>query len=80
MRLDAAARQASDSAIVEYIAAFEVSHRMPPTVREVGRRFGWSSSATAHFHLKRLERLGLLVRVGSNPRGMRYAAPVEVSA
>lgn len=79
MKLDRDASAGRDSEIVEFIRAYEVSHRMPPTVREVGARFGWSSSATAHFHLKRLEARGLLVKVGSNPRAMRFAVPVAVA-
>ena len=34
----------------------------PPTVREINTAFGWSSSASAKNHLKKLERAGLLYR------------------
>jgi repressor LexA len=47
--------------IIDWVAAFTNEHRMPPTVREIGRAFG-ISSAGVHDHLKALERKSCLRR------------------
>jgi repressor LexA len=50
----------TDDAVLEFIRERIVATNMPPTVRKICARFGWSSPSTVHGRLKRLERDGLL--------------------
>jgi len=43
-------------------------HSYPPTIREIGRAVGLSSSSTVHSHLKTLEEQGLIERQPNCPR------------
>ena len=42
----------------------------PPSVREIGQMVGLSSSSTVHFHLGKLESLGLIRRDPTKPRAI----------
>jgi len=42
----------------------------PPAVREIGQMVGLSSSSTVHFHLGKLEALGLIRRDPTKPRAI----------
>ena len=42
----------------------------PPSVREIGQMVGLSSSSTVHFHLGKLEALGLIRRDPTKPRAI----------
>lgn len=55
--------------ILDWISGFVQEHRMPPTVREIGRAFGIASSSVFK-HLKALERKGLLKRGAMGPRSI----------
>ncbi|KPJ85637.1 hypothetical protein AMJ57_02390 [Parcubacteria bacterium SG8_24] len=46
--------------ILDYIVAFVRDNGFPPSYREIGERFGISSTATVHEHIKNLERKGAL--------------------
>ena len=48
--------------ILEYLRDRTREHRYPPTVREIGRAVGLSSSSTVQNHLNILERKGLVRR------------------
>jgi repressor LexA len=48
-------------AVLNWVRAFMLEHRMPPTVREIGREFR-ISSAGVFGHLKAIERKGFLKR------------------
>jgi repressor LexA len=54
--------------ILDFIADYHREHGFPPTVREIGKAVGLSSSSTVHFHLQRLEGQGKLTRVPGAPR------------
>ncbi len=49
----------------------------PPTVREIGKKVGLSSSATIHFHLAELERKGYIKKDGNKNRTMELLVPNE---
>ncbi|MCL4850985.1 MAG: transcriptional repressor LexA [Bryobacteraceae bacterium] len=50
--------------ILRFIEDFSERRGMPPTVREIGDRFGIKSSSV-FWHLKRMEKKGLLRRTGA---------------
>ena len=49
----------------------------PPTVREIGKIVGLSSSATIHMHLKKLEEKGYIKKEGSKNRTLEILVPNE---
>lgn len=58
-------------AILDFIVRHTQEHGYPPTVREIGKEVGLTSSSSVHFHLRALERAGLVQRDGSLTRALR---------
>ena len=56
--------------IFEYVKSYAREHGYPPTVRDIGRAIGLTSSSTVHAHLANLEKLGLLKRDPTKPRAI----------
>src|ERR671927_1732328 len=56
--------------IFDYVKRYVGEHGYPPTVRDIGKAIGLTSSSTVHAHLGNLERLGLLRRDPTKPRAM----------
>jgi repressor LexA len=56
--------------IFDFIKRYSSRHGYPPTVRDIGRAIGLTSSSTVHAHLANLEKLGLLKRDPTKPRAM----------
>jgi repressor LexA len=56
--------------IFEYIKRYSARHGYPPSVRDIGKAIGLTSSSTVHAHLANLEKLGLLRRDPSKPRAI----------
>lgn len=56
--------------IVDAIRGFTARHGYPPTVRDIGKAVGLTSSSTVHVHLSNLEKLGLLRRDPTKPRAI----------
>jgi repressor LexA len=56
--------------IFEFIKRYSSKHGYPPTVRDIGKAIGLTSSSTVHAHLANLEKLGLLRRDPSKPRAL----------
>jgi repressor LexA len=54
--------------IFDFIKRYSSEHGYPPTVRDIGKAIGLTSSSTVHAHLSNLERLGLLRRDPTKPR------------
>ena len=48
--------------IFDFIKRYSAEHGYPPTVRDIGKAIGLTSSSTVHAHLANLEKLGLLRR------------------
>jgi len=61
-------------AFVEQSSA-QIGH--PPTMKEVARHFGWSSTSTAQQHLEALEKKGRLTRTPKSPRSLRVTKPLR---
>jgi repressor LexA len=67
MELDLTKRQKE---IFDYIRRYASKHGYPPTVREIGKAVGLTSSSTVHAHLANLEKIGLLRRDPTKPRAI----------
>jgi repressor LexA len=60
--------------IFEFIQRHTQEKGYPPTVRDIGKAIGLTSSSTVHAHLANLERLGMLRRDPTKPRAMEVLA------
>src|SRR5918995_1374378 len=56
--------------IFEFVKRYAGEHGYPPTVRDIGKAIGLTSSSTVHAHLANLEKLGLLRRDPTKPRAL----------
>jgi len=56
--------------IFDFIKRYSSQHGYPPTVRDIGKAIGLTSSSTVHTHLSNLEKIGLLRRDPSKPRAL----------
>ncbi len=56
--------------IFDFIKKHSAKHGYPPTVRDIGKAIGLTSSSTVHAHLANLEKIGLLKRDPSKPRAI----------
>src|SRR3712207_232330 len=56
--------------IFDFIKSYSASYGYPPTVRDIGKAVGLTSSSTVHAHLANLEKAGLLRRDPSKPRAL----------
>lgn len=63
--------------ILDVIKQFIAKNGFPPTVREIGAKLNLSSSATTHFHLKKLEEKGYIKKDSSKNRTIELLVPNE---
>ena len=56
--------------IFDFIKTYSAKYGYPPTVRDIGKAVGLTSSSTVHAHLSNLEKLGLLRRDPTKPRAL----------
>jgi repressor LexA len=56
--------------IFDFVRKYGEEHGYPPTVRDIGKAIGLTSSSTVHAHLANLEKLGLLRRDPTKPRAI----------
>jgi repressor LexA len=56
--------------IFDFIQKYASKYGYPPTVREIGKAVGLTSSSTVHAHLANLEKIGLLRRDPTKPRAI----------
>ena len=56
--------------IFDFIKRYSAKYGYPPTVRDIGKAIGLTSSSTVHAHLANLEKLGLLRRDPTKPRAI----------
>jgi repressor LexA len=56
--------------IFEFIKRYSSEHGYPPTVRDIGKAIGLTSSSTVHTHLANLEKIGIVRRDPSKPRAL----------
>jgi repressor LexA len=66
--------------IFEYVKRHGAEHGYPPTVRDIGKAIGLTSSSTVHAHLANLEKLGLLRRDPTKPRAIEVLVDKAKSA
>jgi repressor LexA len=66
--------------IFEFIKSYSDGHGYPPTVRDIGKAIGLTSSSTVHAHLANLEKVGLLRRDPSKPRAIEVLVDKAKSA
>ncbi|MEI7884262.1 MAG: transcriptional repressor LexA [Clostridia bacterium] len=57
-------------AIIEFMLAYKNKNGYPPSVREIGKAMGLSSTSSIHRHLKLLEEQGYLKRNAAKPRAI----------
>ena len=65
------------SDILDALKRFIAKNGYPPTVRELGKMVGLSSSATTQFHLTKLEEKGYIKKVDSKNRTIELLVPNE---
>jgi repressor LexA len=63
--------------ILETIREWTDKHGYPPTLREIGRAVGLSASSSVSYHLKELERKGLLQRHAGRSRAVSICVPID---
>jgi repressor LexA len=56
--------------VFEFIKRYSSEHGYPPTVRDIGKAIGLTSSSTVHAHLANLEKLGVIRRDPTKPRAL----------
>ena len=56
--------------IFEFVKRYVGERGYPPTVRDIGKAIGLTSSSTVHAHLANLEKLGVLRRDPTKPRAI----------
>jgi repressor LexA len=56
--------------VFDYLSHYVDTHQEPPTIAEIGKQFGMSSSASVHQVLSILEREGLIRRIPNVSRGI----------
>src|SRR6201990_105902 len=56
--------------IFDFIRRYSAKYGYRPTVREIGKAVGLTSSSTVHAHLANLEKIGLLKRDPTKPRAI----------
>ena len=56
--------------IFDFIKRYGSEHGYPPTVRDIGKAIGLTSSSTVHAHLANLEKIGLVRRDPTKPRAL----------
>lgn len=57
--------------ILTYISTAIEDHGYPPTIREIGKAVGISSTSVVNYHLNKLKDMGLLERDGQVSRGLK---------
>jgi repressor LexA len=56
--------------IFDFVKRYAGDNGYPPTVRDIGKAIGLTSSSTVHAHLSNLEKLGVLRRDPTKPRAI----------
>ena len=64
------AKPAIKQTILAYIKAYQLSYGYPPTLKEIGKALGMSTSAV-HYHQKGMIEAGTIERRGHSPRAIK---------
>lgn len=62
---------ARQECVLAYLREFMTAHRYPPTIRQIGKHFGFRSPNGVMYHLIALERKGYIIRDPMTARGIR---------
>jgi repressor LexA len=65
------------SKVLAFVEQSSAQNGRPPTITEVARQFGWSSTSTAQQHLKALEKKGRMTRTPNSARSIRVIKPLR---
>src|SRR5438270_13861142 len=60
--------------ILKFIREFSTGNGYPPTIREIGKQVGISSTSVVNYNLDKLEKEGLIERDRTISRGLKLAA------
>src|SRR2546422_4811406 len=60
--------------MLRFIRDFSDRHGYPPTIREIGKEVGISSTSVVNYNLDKLEKEGLLERDRTISRGLKVSA------
>jgi repressor LexA len=63
--------------VLSFIRSFQQEHGLPPTIREIGKAFGISSTNGVRYYLTMLEKAGYLKRRGRVSRGSSLLATMH---
>src|SRR5258708_28496768 len=66
--------------VLDYIKHYFDAHQEAPTIAEIGKEFGMSSSASAHHVVSILEREGLIRRIPNVSRGIELVKEESAEA
>jgi repressor LexA len=66
--------------ILSFLKSFTLDNGYPPTIREIGKAAGISSTSVVNYNLEALERAGLINRDRTVSRGIRLTEDIDVSA
>jgi repressor LexA len=66
------------SRILEFFHLFQQEQGYPPTIREIGKAVGISSTSVVNYNLNRLQEMGYIERAESVSRGLRLLEPALV--
>ncbi len=61
--------------IIEFFYTFQQENNYPPSIREIGKAAGISSTSVVNYNLNRLEEMGFIARKKTVSRGIRLLAP-----
>jgi repressor LexA len=64
--------------ILEFFHEFQQAHSYPPTIREIGKAAGISSTSVVNYNLNRLEEMGFIERERTVSRGIRLLDPALI--
>lgn len=57
-------------AVLDFICVYIEKHKFPPTVREVGNHIGVTSPKGIKYHMRALEKKGVIFRLQDLSRGI----------
>src|SRR5437588_12330669 len=66
--------------VLDYIRHYFDAHQEAPTIAEIGKEFGMSSSASAHHVVLTLERAGFIRRIPNVSRGIELVSDEQSDA
>lgn len=64
--------------VLEYIRHYVEAHQEAPTIAEIGKEFGMSSSASVHHVVSTLEREGVIRRIPNVSRGIELVEEIPM--